>query len=122
MHRQTAEMKPRRPPSPNSTSNQPLLQSPTPQIRDNRDGKAHVYPHIPALLTEMGCDRHHLPRLRHAGHPASQIPGQQTDHGGSADREQGWGIPHGEVVPGPATEEAVLEQEDDGEGDGPVAQ
>ena len=92
-------------------------------IAEQSDGAGQVDADVAAVGPELCGDGPDVPDLGHAGDAAGEVAGQQADDGGGAERQGGRLVPDLEVVArAAAAEDLVLEQQDEGEGDGPVAQ
>lgn len=125
---------------PSSPSSIPPLQRPRGEINNNRNRRTHIHPAIAPILAEIRSNRPDKPSLRRTRelskrqssfgtrknldqtYPSSQIPRQQGQDSRSAPRQLVRLVPNGEVVALAAPEELVFDEEDEGEGDGPVAQ
>ena len=99
-----------------------LLHSPHHNIHHHRDNRTQVNAHIPAITRKLGGNRTNIPRLRHTRQAARKVPRKQRDDGRESKRQRLRTVPDQEVVALGATEELVLEQEDDRKADGPVAE
>jgi hypothetical protein len=63
-----------------------------------------------------------VPCLRHAGDAAGQIATQEREDRGKAPRQLAWLIPGSQVIALVAAEPLILDEEDQGKGDGPVTE
>ena len=70
----------------------------------------------------MGGERTNIPSLRHPRDTTGQVAGQECQDGREAPGQLAGDVPDVEVVALAAAEALVLDQQDDGEGDGPVAE
>ena len=112
-------------------------------VHEECDGPAHVHAHVAAVGPEQQGDRlggvvsigektrlrigkgpthADVPCLRHARDPTAEVAAQKREDGGDARGQVLRLVPGSEDVAVAAAEELVFDEQDDGEGDGPVAE
>ena len=99
-----------------------LLQRPRDWIQKQRNHETQINADIPAIRAELGRNGSNIPSLTHAGHATGAITRDKREHGGDAEGQLGRLVPGDEVVAVAAAEPEVLDHQDEGEADGPVAE